>query len=208
MNNLPEKGLYVISDCDLNDHNELLKKTETILRCGIAVFQYRNKAKNLDYLSLAEATQDLCKTYNTLFFVNDDIHLAKQLDADGVHIGKDDGSIRETREFLGPDYLIGASCYNQIELAQQAYTAGANYIAYGAFFPSSTKPNAKTANPSLLVESKAKIPLPTVAIGGISPQNADIVIESGADFIAVVSGLYRSDDTQITTQQYLQHFSK
>lgn len=208
MNHLPKNGLYVISDFELNDRNELLEKTETILKCGISVFQYRNKHKKAtDYEFLAKAMQELCKTYNTLFLLNDDIQLAKDIQADGVHLGKNDNLISDARNFLGSNYLIGASCYNQLELAQKAQIAGADYIAYGAFFPSSTKPNAKPANPLLLVESKEKIQLPTVAIGGISPQNAGTLIESGADFLAVISGVYRSKDPTIRTQEYLQHFS-
>ena len=201
------RGLYVISDSNIDDEKVLLEKTETLLRLGISLFQYHNKEHQHDYAKLALGLKDLCEQYQCPFIVNDDVMLAKSIKADGIHLGEHDKKIEESRDFLGPESIIGASCYNRIDLARKAYQTGANYVAMGAFFPSTNKPNAVNAEFDLIKRVKMEIPLPVVAIGGITPQNAKKIVEAEADYIAVISGLYNTDNIEQAHQQYMQNFS-
>ena len=137
--------------------------------------------------------REACFTPGVPFLVNDDARLAHALDADGVHLGEHDGSIAEARALLGDTAIIGASCYDDLQRARDAAAAGADYIAFGAFFPSSTKPNARRAAPALL-RASAALGLPRVAIGGITPDNARTLVDAGADLIAVISGVFDARD--------------
>ena len=199
---LKTSGIYAITDCDNLIEKDLLEKTESILKTGVAILQYRDKQSNPEKKKqLALKLQSLCHQNNTPFIVNDDVDLAKEIAADGVHLGKDDGDIKHARKELGSK-ILGISCYNDIELALAADKAGADYIAFGAFFPSPTKPDAKKAGIELVQQAKAQLSTPIVAIGGITPENAKPLIEAKVDYLAVISGLYNSSDTIKATQSY------
>jgi len=202
------KGLYAITDTANLSSELMLTRTEEILRAGAKLLQYRNKQAN-ENTRIAEAEQilDLCRKYSVPLIINDDIALALQTGADGVHLGKTDSSIADAREHLGDKAIIGCSCYNDLDRAQQAAKSGADYIAFGAFFSSPTKPEAAHATPDIIQTAKLKFKLPVVAIGGITPENGQSLIEAGADMLAVISGLYASNDPFNTTKQYIKMFN-
>lgn len=196
------KGIYAISDCENLTNDELIKKSEDILKEGISIFQYRNKEPNKsNKKELALNLQSLCHKYNTPFIINDDVALAKDILADGVHLGSDDEKIENARKILGPK-IIGISCYNDIELAIAAEKAGADYVAFGSFFPSITKPDANKASIELLQKAKSCLAIPIVAIGGITPENGKQLINANVDFLAIISGLYSTPDTVSATKAY------
>ncbi len=179
---------------------------EQALQGGMRILQYRDKSQDGEKrlqqcLQLRKMTQKA----NCLLIINDDTELALQCDADGVHLGKQDGSINQARQLLGKQAIIGVSCYNKIELAQQASSEGADYIAFGRFFQSRTKPEAVQANPDLLQQAKP-LGLPIVAIGGISQDNAPGLIHAGADMIAVIDAVFGQGDIKTTTQQFTELF--
>ncbi len=201
------KGLYAITDTANLSSEIMFTRTEEILRAGAKLLQYRNKQADED-LRLEEANQllDLCRQFSVPLIINDDIALAVQTGADGVHLGKTDSSIAEARDKLGNNAMIGCSCYNDLDRAQQAAESGADYIAFGAFFPSPTKPKAAHATSDIIQIAKQKFDLPVVAIGGITPENGQSLIEAGADMLAVISGLYASETPFDTTTKYINMF--
>jgi thiamine-phosphate pyrophosphorylase len=207
--NMPNTGgVYAITDCENITADELLGKTENILSVGVALFQYRNKTEDQEYKKiLALKLQSLCRQYKTPFIVNDDLKLAKEIAADGLHLGQHDADIKTAREVLGKK-IIGISCYNDFNRAIAAEQNGADYIAFGAFFPSSTKPDATKANIDLIVKAKDKFNIPVVAIGGITPENGKPLINAKVDYIAVISGLYSATDSAISTLAYNKLFIK
>lgn len=188
-------GLYAVTP-DLHDTAQLTRLVEAVLRGGAQLLQYRNKSA--DYAKKREqatALMWLCDDYDVPFIINDHVLLCVELDADGVHLGASDGDIAAARRLLGAHKLIGASCYNRIELARLAKAQGADYVAFGACFDSGTKPAAVRAPLELFTEA-ATLDLPTVAIGGIRAENAASVIVAGADSIAVVDALFGADDPE------------
>jgi thiamine-phosphate pyrophosphorylase len=188
------RGLYVITDNRLSPHDQLLEHVEQALRGGARIVQYRDKQSTQEQrLEAANALNRLCREHDALFIVNDDLFLAQRCAAHGVHLGRDDAMLAEARNFLGPDYIIGASCYNRMDLAIQAVQAGADYIAFGRFFPSGTKPDAVQAERSLLQHARS-LNVPVCAIGGITKANAPELIAAGADMIAVVEGVFGQPD--------------
>ena len=204
---LPTHGLYAITDYENNSHLEILEKSEKILNAGAGMLQYRNKSAELEQKKkLALELKSICDHFNSLFIINDDIELAKIVNADGIHLGEDDESISAAREYLG-NIIIGKSCYNNIDNAIKAENEGADYVAFGSFFLSHTKPEAENANIDILNEAKYRIQLPVVAIGGITPENGKILIDAGADFLAVINGLYNTDNTYDVTNKYLELFN-
>ncbi|MDX2421391.1 MAG: thiamine phosphate synthase [Amphritea sp.] len=190
------RGLYAITDSTLMPNTDsLLLQVEQALRGGARILQYRDKSTHQALrLQQALALVDLCQQYHCPILINDDAELAKASGADGVHLGQSDGNIRQARSFLGPTAIIGNTCHNSLELARTACQQTADYVAFGAVFPSSTKPNATHASISLISEAKATLPVPVVAIGGINMDNADQVISAGADMIAVIHNLFANDD--------------
>jgi thiamine-phosphate pyrophosphorylase len=188
-------GLYAVTPA-LADSALLRSKVEAALRGGARILQYRNKAAD-EQLRYEQAFQIawLCRDAGACFIVNDSIELARDVAADGVHLGKDDNGIGAARALLGPGKLIGVSCYNQLLRARDAVAQGADYIAFGSFFPSPTKPGAVTASRDLLRAAK-EFSLPIVAIGGITPDNAAGLIEAGADAVAVVSAVFDAPDVE------------
>ena len=203
-NTQPISGLYAVTP-DTNDTVQLLLQAEAALKGGVRLLQYRNKIANktLQYAQ-AKLLLTLCHRYDAKLIINDDITLCIELDADGVHLGATDGEIAAARQILAADKIIGASCYNQLDLAKSAQAAGASYVAFGACFVSSTKPNAPHAPLSLFTQAKNELTLPLVAIGGITLDNAQSVLDAGADAIAVINALFGAVDITNTARLYSQ----
>jgi thiamine-phosphate pyrophosphorylase len=194
------RGLYLITP-DEADTDRLLIRVGAVLGHA-ALLQYRNKSADADLRhEQATALIALCRQCGVPLIVNDDLALAEAIGADGVHLGEDDGDAAAARARLGPQALIGVSCYDDLERARVAAANGASYLAFGAFFPSTTKPNARRASLQLLRDSAA-LRLPRVAIGGITPDNARSVIEAGADLLAVISGVFDAPDPRAAAQAY------
>ena len=184
------KGVYAITP-DEENTAILIAKAEAALQGGIDVLQYRNKRANHKLQTQqARLLLPLCRQYHTPLIINDSIKLCLTLDADGVHLGANDGNLAAARARLGPDKILGASCYNRLDLALAAAEAGADYAAFGACFASGTKPNAPVAPLSLFAQAKAMIKIPLVAIGGIDLQNAPLAVQAGADAVAVLGALF------------------
>ena len=200
LNRIVPKGLYAITDSGLIGET-LIDSVEAAIHGGASVIQYRDKSDDQQRrIDEAMALQQLCHHHEVLFVINDDLALATQIDADGLHIGQDDGSLLEARQQLGVDTIIGVSCYNSLELAITAQEAGADSIAVGRFFTSNIKPNAVGANTKLLKRAIEHINLPVVAIGGITAENGAQLVEAGADMLAVISDIFdRATTTEITT---------
>ena len=200
------KGLYAVTP-DEPDTDVLLAKVEAALLGGINILQYRNKQANHKLLTQqAQAILPLCRQYNVPLIINDSVKLCLTLDADGVHIGAEDGNLSEVRTRLGPNKILGASCYNCFDLALTAQQAGADYVAFGACFASTTKPNAPVASLDLFKLAQAQLHIPTVAIGGITLTNVLQAIDAGASAIAVINAIFNSSDVKLSTQQFAQLF--
>ena len=172
------------------------------LQGGAGIIQYRDKSGNLGKRKKqASELRMLCNQYDALLLINDDLELARLVNADGIHLGEKDATISEARSFLGEDAIIGISCYNQLELAIKAENEGANYIAFGAFFTSPIKPEARTAELDLIVEAKQRLTTPICAIGGINLNNAKKVFDAGADMVAVISGIFAQPQVKAVSRQ-------
>jgi thiamine-phosphate pyrophosphorylase len=196
-------GLYAISD---GPRKDLLDACAAALAGGAAMLQYRDKTGEPGRrLHEACALQALCARHGVPLIVNDDIGLAAASGAAGVHLGDGDAPIGEARARLGRDAIIGVSCYDSIERARQFAALGADYLAFGAFFPSPTKPDARVAAPRLLREGKA-LGVPLVAIGGITHDNAPLLIEAGADSVAIVSALFGAPDVRAAARRFADLF--
>ena len=204
--NKPVSGLYAVTP-ELTDSIALISKVDAALRGGASVIQYRSKTI-ADSLRRSQGSEIaiLCRIHNALFIVNDSVELACELDADGVHLGKDDGDLVATRKVLGPGKLIGVSCYNEIGRAREAVSQGADYVAFGSFFSSSTKPQALRAGAELLQIAASEFALPVVAIGGITMDNAARLIAAGADAVAVVSALFNAIDVEAQARRFARLF--
>ncbi len=196
------RGLYAITDSTLSPHGQLLTAAEQAIHGGARILQYRDKSGQPSRRRQeAEALLTLCRQHRVTFIINDDVALAAAIGADGVHLGRGDGTVKEARQQLGGG-IIGLSCYNEWALAETAARAGADYIAFGAFFPSATKPAAVHAAPELLLRSRHELNLPVVAIGGITPENGADLIAAGADMLAVVHGVFGQPDIQSAARRY------
>lgn len=202
------RGLYAITP-DESNTVELLRKVRLALQGGARILQYRNKTVGAELqLSQAKVLRDLCSEFSVTYIVNDDPQLALKVNADGVHLGGEDGSVALARSILGETKIIGVSCYNDLSLAHAAVRLGADYIALGTFFLSNTKPNAKKAEINLLAMAKKECNLPIVAIGGITKINGAELINAGADSLAVISALWNASDIQNSAQEFSTLFSK
>ena len=201
----PVRGLYAITE-DESDTPRLLARAEQVLAAGAVWLQYRNKAADRELREhQARSMQPLCRKYSVPLIINDEWRLAAAIGADGAHLGSDDGELDAAREALGPTALLGASCYDDLALARRAVACGADYVAFGAFFASSTKPHARRATTDLLTAA-APLGVPRVAIGGITPDNARPLVAAGADLIAVISGVFGADDPVRATSDYISCF--
>jgi thiamine-phosphate pyrophosphorylase len=200
-------GLYAIADTQYLDDTRLIEAVAQAIAGGGRVIQYRDKKH-----SAAERTRHavelaaLCRQLGALFIINDDVALAKQVQADGVHLGREDVPLVEARKLLGTQAIIGVSCYNELARAEAAEKQGADYIAFGRFFSSRTKPQAVPAGLDLLREAKRKLHIPVVAIGGITPENGASLIAAGADALAVIEGVFGQADVRAAAERYAKLF--
>ena len=199
-------GLYAITP-ETADTAHLLTQVEAALAGGAAAVQYRDKSGDVARRhGQASELLELCQQFGVPLIINDDLRLADLCGADGVHLGRDDGSVAKARVILGPDKFVGASCYQSLELARAAQAEGANYVAFGSFYPSSTKPQAQRAELALLHAARSAIQVPIVAIGGITPTNAPALLDAGADSLAVLSALFNAPDVRGAAQTFNQLF--
>ena len=186
-------GIYAITPEDGHTAS-LLEKVTAALAGGVRFFQYRNKSGSGKFRrEQCKAVLGAVRTFGGTLIVNDDYRLALDVGAEGVHLGVDDGSIESARRVLGPEAIIGVSCYASLDRAADLQGAGADYVAFGSFFPSLTKPDAVRAPIELLSSAKSRLSVPVVAIGGINKNNARLLTDSGADAVAVLSSLFAAD---------------
>jgi len=194
-------GLYAITP-DISDRSTLIAQVRDCIGGGARAVQYRNKQR-LDS-ETAAALANVCHQHHVPLIINDNIELASL--ADGVHLGKDDGDIASARRQLGADKIIGVSCYNSLQRALDAESAGADYIAFGSMFASDTKPHAPRASLELLLEAKSCLQIPIVAIGGITLHNAQTLIDTGVDALAVINAVFTAPDIRQAAQQFTHLF--
>ena len=202
-------GLYAITP-DLADTELLCQMVEASILGGARIVQYRNKVAD-DKLRIQQSSAllDICRKNQVPLIINDHVELCLAIDADGVHIGGDDGNIADFKQIIGEDRILGISCYGEFSRAEAAKKAGADYVAFGACFASSTKPNAPRAELSLFNQVKP-LNIPSVAIGGITLQNAHLVKQAGADAIAVIGELFKQahdKETVAKVKATAEHFS-
>ncbi|QDH69139.1 thiamine phosphate synthase [Marilutibacter alkalisoli] len=204
--NQSHRGVYAITP-DEADTARLIERVSVVLDAGITWLQYRNKSA-APALRRKQALRllALCRGRGVPLIINDDWRLAADIDADGAHLGENDGDIMAAREAMGDVALIGASCYDSEERARRAVGLGASYVAFGAFFPSPTKPDARRASTGLLA-SAAELEVPRVAIGGITPDNARMLVDAGADLVAVISGIFDAHDPAAAVRAYRDCFA-
>ncbi len=208
MRNPKINGLYAITP-ELENTNNLLDKARQVLEGGAQLLQYRNKSASRVLLKeQAGLLLQLCREFGVPLIINDYLDLAIEIDADGLHVGQQDTSLLNAKNQLGCNKIVGASCYNNLDLALQAEKEGVDYVAFGAFFPSLTKPNTVPVTVSLIGEAKKKIAVPIVGIGGIRLTNAKTVIQSGCAAIAVCSDLFQSGNIKAKAAQYAQLFAE
>jgi thiamine-phosphate pyrophosphorylase len=198
----PPCQLYLISPIDVGA--DFPARLEVALSAGpVAAFQFR--VKGLDQhqaAALAEPLQAICAAHEVAFIVNDDMALAKRIGADGVHLGQGDGDPREARALLGPSAQIGVTCHDSRHLAMEAGEAGADYVAFGAFYPTSTKDTSHRPDPAILSWWSRLFEIPCVAIGGITPENGQVLVEAGADFLAVCSSVWSHEGPGAAIQAF------
>ena len=202
----PFEGLYAITDSGLHG-DDIARQVERAIEGGARVVQYRDKSNdNARRTDEAVAILAVCRRHGVPLLINDDVELAQRIQAHGVHLGRDDVGLVEARRILGENAIVGMSCYNRIDLARQAHADGADYLAFGRFFSSESKPGAVQANPGLLAEARALLDCPLVAIGGITAQNGRPLIEAGADMLAVIRGVFAADDVRAAARSISQLF--
>jgi thiamine-phosphate pyrophosphorylase len=202
----PEKsrmqGLYLVTP-DWDDTQKLLEITEQALRGGAALVQYRHKSASLALRrEQAELLLELCHIYERPFVVNDYVDLCIAIGADGVHVGGTDTSVAQVRAILGPDKIVGASCYGDLQLARDAHQDGASYIAFGGFYPSRVKKYPVTTSFDIIAKSKIEIPLPSIVIGGMTCDNAAPLVAAGANMVAAISSIYTATDPMLAAQGF------
>ena len=198
------KGLYAITDPNLIGDDIVTKAEQSILG-GIKILQYRNKSATIEQqVQEADALCKLCNEHGVIFIINDNAELALKVNADGVHLGQNDTQLHDARNLLGEDKIIGVNCNNKIEFALTAQAQGADYVAFGRFYNSQTKPSAPHAKLSLLTEAREKITIPIVAIGGITPESAPALLNEGVDMLAVIQGVFGQADILNATRQFVE----
>jgi thiamine-phosphate pyrophosphorylase len=190
------RGLYVITDERLMPEARFDELAETALSGGASVIQYRDKSADLTKREhQAARLRELCEQYNAVLIINDDINLARSVEAHGIHIGVNDMSYEDARDALGENAIIGVSCYANFERARLFAQMGADYVAFGAFFASPTKPQAANASLDLLQRARQELEIPVCAIGGVTAENASLLVEAGAEMVATISGVFADEDT-------------
>lgn len=202
-------GLYVITDTTRLQGDSLVQAVAEAVMGGARVVQYRDKSADPSRrLREASSLRSLCIEHQVLFLINDDVALAEAVRADGVHLGREDAAITAARQRLGPDAVIGASCYDQLSLARQAVLASADYVAFGAVFPTRIKPDAPRARLDLFRQARTELDVPICAIGGLTPENARAVRAAGADMLAVISAVFQATDRRSAAAGFHSVFSR
>lgn len=201
------KGLYIVTP-DWDDTAKLVDVTEKAIKGGAAIVQYRHKtATPAQRREQARALQAVCRRYKVPFIINDFVDLALELDADGVHVGESDEAVAAVRAKVGPDKIVGASCYGEMDLVRRAHKAGASYIAFGGFYPSRIKKYPVTTELDIVKQMKQEMPeLPSCAIGGIDHENAVPLVERGIDMISVISSVYFADDPEAAARVFAEMY--
>jgi len=203
------QGVYAIIGSTPNLSLPLIEQCSAAIKGGAAIIQYREKDLSFaSRCSAARSLRGLCFEANIPFIINDDVQLCLAIDADGVHLGQEDTPSLQAREILGPSRIIGITCHNSLKLAKQAEKEGADYVSFGAFFDSPTKPFARRAPLSLLREAKQQLCIPIIAIGGITIDNASILIEHGADIIAIANGIFGQSTIEQNARDFAKLFKK
>lgn len=194
-------GLYAITPPRYRQAGQLLAECEAALLGGACLLQFRDKSGDAGWqLEMADQLNRLCQLHRVPLIINDDIDLAARIGAGGVHLGRGDASVQDARAALGPDSIIGASCYDQLDLAQSAATAGASYVAFGSMFLSSNKPQAVHC-PVQTLKAAQRFGLPLVAIGGITIENGASLVAAGASYLAVIGAVFDAPDVRHAAQQ-------
>ncbi|MFQ5994629.1 MAG: thiamine phosphate synthase [Acidiferrobacterales bacterium] len=201
-------GVYAIADtgCIAPDH--FTESVQKAIAGGAAIVQYRDKHFSQGAETRALELSRLCQAHRVPLIINDDPYLAARLGAAGVHLGRDDPGLEQARKLLGPQAIIGVSCYNELDRALAAEADGADYVAFGSFYPSPTKPTAVRATLELLRAARGQLRLPMVAIGGITPENGAALIAAGADVLAVIHGVFAQPDIERATRRYVALFAR
>lgn len=203
------RGLYAITDPHLCPDEVLVHRVEQALTGGCRLLQYRDKrCDQVLRQQLAGRLLTLCRQHQALLIINDDLQLAHKIGAHGVHLGKHDPDPLTARALLGDAAIIGVSCYNRLDLAQEAAALGVDYVAFGRFFPSRSKPDAVDAESALLRQARNLMDLPLVAIGGITPENGAPLIAAGADMLAVIHGLFGQPDVRTASRRLSKLFTR
>lgn len=201
----PDSGLYAITRESGHGWHPV-EAVEAAIRGGARLIQYREKRDEVRK-STATALLAVCRRLGVPLIVNDDIELARHIQADGVHLGRDDGSIDAARARLGPGAIVGVSCYDSVQRACEAERAGADYVAFGRFFPSRTKPGAPLARLASLSEARRVIGIPIAAIGGITPSNGGELLRAGADLLAVIDAVFGEPDPEAAARDFVALFA-
>lgn len=204
-----QRGLYAVTDPELPAAADLAARVGAALAGGAVLIQYRDKSADAAQRSeRARAVLACCRVHGVPLLINDDVELAAAIGADGVHLGRDDAALAAARQRLGPRAIIGVSCYNELPRAIAAAEAGADYVAFGRFFPSRTKPRAVQAEVDLLRRAKKSINIPVVAIGGITPDNGGSLVAAGADLLAAIHGVFGAPDVRSEVKRYASLFGE
>ena len=203
----PSRGIYAVTPQD-RSAAELAGAVAAAVEHGVKAVQYRSKSPDTARRRVdAEALLAVCRARRVPLIINDDVDLALAVGADGVHLGRDDEALAAARARLGDDAIIGISCYDEAERALAAAGLGASYVAFGSFFPSVTKPGAVRATTELVAATRPRIEVPIVAIGGITPDNATALLESGVDLLAVVNAIFGDSDPGGATRRLARLFA-
>ena len=201
------QGLYLVTP-NWDDTARMVRITETALHAGAAMVQYRNKDAHARLRrEQGAALLALCRRYSRPLVINDHLDLCLTLGADGVHVGGTDLSVRAVRAALGPDKIVGASCYGELDLARAAERDGASYAAFGGFYPSLVKQYSFVTAPAILSEARAGLALPIVVIGGMTPDNAAPLVARGAHMVAAISSIYNAEDAERAVRAFDQLFA-
>jgi len=201
-------GLYVIADSSLaSSHICLSDKVKLAIEGGARIVQIRDKRPTPDIKEIQNIAR-LCQQHRIPLLINDSIELAIEMNADGIHLGQSDTDLKAARQRLGDSAIIGITCHDEITLAKQAEAEGADYVAFGRFFSSQTKPEAPPANIKILQQARKELRIPIVAIGGITPDNGGSLLQAGADMLAVINGVFGQTDIKSAAQQFNQLFDR
>ncbi len=197
----PSSGLYAVTPDAGAPPERLVQAVRAAIRGGAAAVQYRAKTAECR-TETAQWLLDLCQAANVPLIINDDVDLAAEIGADGVHLGRYDCSLAKARHLLGPEPIIGISCYDSLGRANEAAAQGASYVAFGRFFESATKPDAAPARLETLREAKKILRIPIVAIGGVTPDNGKALLEAGADVLAAVGAIFGAADVELAARRF------